>query len=99
VSEADPDLYIDLDGAEILGNQLAQVKGLLTDAVGTIETLDGRLGSPRVVDGFETFISGWKDGRKKILGEIDEVAEKLKGSVEAYQETERRIIKAAEAGS
>jgi archaellum component FlaC len=98
VSGGDPDLYIDLDAADLLGSQLGQIKSSLDDAMGTVEGLDGRLGSPRAVDGFKDFIDGWKDGRQKILGEIDEIVDKLKGAVHEYQENETRIAKAAHSG-
>jgi archaellum component FlaC len=96
---ADPDLYVDLDALTLLANQLGQIKASLEGAKEHIESLDRRLGSDRVIDAFDGFINGWKDGRKKIVEEVESIVDIVRGAVEGYHENEDRIIRAARSGS
>jgi hypothetical protein len=95
---ADPNLYVDLDAMNELTRQLGQIRGALTDPKDDINDYAGRLGSERIEDALNDFVSGWKDGRKKILEAIDGLLAKAQGAVDTYLDLEQQVIKATKAG-
>ena len=95
MAEEDACLFVDLDALDLLARQLGQIKAALADAKDHFAEFDARLGSARMADSLDGFVKGWKDGRKKILDEVDGLVEQVKGAAEAYAENEKQIIKAA----
>lgn len=91
---ADPDLYVDLDALEELVRQLGQIRASLEDAGERVDRFDRRLGSARIEEALDDFVSGWKDGRKKIIGEIDALIGKCQGASESYAAQEDAVVKA-----
>jgi hypothetical protein len=94
----DPELYCDVDALEVLTRQLGAVKAVLENAKETLQGADGGGGSWVFHQALNEFIEGWKDGRKKIIGEIDELLDKVRGSAQAYRDTEAEICRAARGG-
>ena len=96
---ADPDLYVDLDAMEELARQLGQIRAALAEADDSVNLFDSRLGSERIEDALNDFVSGWKDGRKRIIEAVEGLMGSCQGSVDTYLENERRIIKSTGKGS
>jgi hypothetical protein len=88
------DLYVDIDALGELARQLSRIKVAMTEAQKSVDVYDQRLGSPRLEERLDDFISGWKDGRKRIIEEIDGLLEAVEGSIDAYLESERKIVDA-----
>jgi rubrerythrin len=95
---ADPDLYVDLDAMQELANQLGQIRAALMEAEAAVNTFDPRLGSERIEEALNDFVSGWKDGRKRIIEGVEALMGKCHGSIDTYLENERRVIKSTGKG-
>ena len=90
------ELYCDLDAMDELKRQLQGIHAALDDVGDRVDVWDLRLGSGRLEQAIDDFISGWRDGRKQIRSGIEEAAGKVDGAVEAYQELEARLSAAAQ---
>ncbi|MGH9042031.1 MAG: hypothetical protein ACRDZ3_17565 [Acidimicrobiia bacterium] len=95
---ADPDLYVDLDAMHELASQLGQIRAALVEAKDMINSFDPRLGSERVEDALNDFLSGWQDGRNRIIEGVEALIGQCQGSIDTYLENERRIIKSTGKG-
>lgn len=93
------DIYVDVDALCELARRLQQIKSSLESAADTVNARDGRLGSNEIEGALDDFIKGWRDGRKKIVESIDGLVGRIQGAIEAYEEQERQIAKAARAGT
>jgi len=91
----DPDLYCDVDALTALASQLTTIHDQLAQAGDVSHLYDRQLGSKRLEEALHDFIGGWKDGRKKIEGEVEGLAKKAAGAVQTYQENEQRLSDAA----
>ena len=85
------DLYVDIDALNELSRQLDQIKSSLQHASRTPRDYKGRLGSRAMEKALKDFISGWDDGRKKIIEGIDGLLGRIKGAIEAYEEQEKAL--------
>ena len=85
------DLYVDVSALSELSRQLEQIKSSLHHASGTSHAYQGRLGSHAMEKALKDFISGWKDGRKKIIEAIDGLLGQIKGAIEAYEAQEKAL--------
>lgn len=86
-----PDVCVDLDAMQTLANRLYTVRDELSqvnDAVG------GAIGSRRVEERLNEFVNSWKDGRQKIVDEIDSLIEVIRGASDTYGITETNLIDA-----
>jgi len=90
----DPDLYCDVEALTTLANQLTTIHDQLARAGDISHQYDRQLGSNRLENAIHDFIEGWKDGRKKIEGEVEGLAKKAAGAAATYQENEQRLIDA-----
>jgi hypothetical protein len=90
----DPDLYVDVDALELLVLQLDQIRVHLDGARDAIDTYDARLGSERIEEALDGFVSGWKDGRKQIVDSIDDLLARCRLSIDTYRDQERQIVRA-----
>jgi hypothetical protein len=95
---ADPELFVDLDAMQELTRQLGEIKAALVDPQDDVNGFTPRLGSERIEHALEDFVSGWKDGRKKIIEAIDGLLAKAQGATQAYLDLEQEIVKATKAG-
>jgi hypothetical protein len=84
-------LYVDVDALNELSRQLNQIRSSLEHAPATPDAYGGRLGSSKIEGALDDFISGWRDGRKKIIQAIDGLQEKIHGAIEAYQKQEQAL--------
>jgi hypothetical protein len=89
------DLYVDMDALSELSRQLEQIKASLERAKGIVEARDHAIGSSSVEDALDEFVSGWKDGRRKIIEGIDGLLGRIQAAVEAYREQEQALSRAA----
>jgi hypothetical protein len=96
---ADPELYVDLDAMQELARQLGEIRAALMEAEAAVNAFDPRLGSERIEGALNDFVSGWKDGRKRIIEGVDALIGQCQGAVDTYLENERRIIKSTGKGS
>lgn len=95
---AEPELYVDLDAMQELARQLGEIRAALTEAEAGVNAFDARLGSERIEDALNDFVSGWKDGRKRIIEGVDALIGQCQGSIDTYLENERRIIQSTGKG-
>lgn len=95
---ANPDIFVDLDAMAELTRQLGQIKAALTEPDEHIDSYAPRLGSERIEEALHEFVSGWKDGRKKIIEAIDGLLAKAQGAVDTYLDLEQQVIKSTKAG-
>jgi hypothetical protein len=82
------DVAVELDALESLVTALRSIRDWLAGAKETFEDATESLGSETVADSLKSFSSGWKDGRGKIGGEVDSLAEGLDGALDAYRSTD-----------
>ncbi|MEO7287112.1 MAG: hypothetical protein ABI140_09340 [Jatrophihabitantaceae bacterium] len=87
------DLYADLDALQQLASRLSQIKDSLDNVSDDLESYGPALGSHRVSDALHDFVGGWKDGRKKIIGNICKLQAKVAGVAETYQQQEDELVK------
>lgn len=92
------DLYVDVDALTELSRQLEQVKRSLEGAQDSIDAYRGRLGSSRIEDALGDFVDGWRDGRKKIIGGVDDLLGRIRGAIDTYNEQERKLAEATRTG-
>ena len=89
------DLHVDLDALAELASRLGHITGGLSRARETVDAYDPRLGSRRIEEALDDFLSGWRDGRKRIIGEVEELLAAVLGAAQAYEAAERTIGDAA----
>lgn len=89
------ELYCDLDAMEVLASQLRSIETSLANVGVTVDSFDARLGSPRLEEALDAFISGWKQGRQKIREAVSEAAARVEGAANAYKVIEAKISTAA----
>jgi hypothetical protein len=94
-----PDLYVDIDALDELGRQLSRIKSALSEAKEAVNAHDRGLGSPRLEEALDDFISGWRDGRRRITEGIEGLLGAVQESVQAYLENERNIQDATRGGA
>ena len=85
------DLYVDVDALSELSRQLDQIKSSLQGAQKTPDAYGGRLGSKGMEQALQDFISGWEDGRKKIIEAVDGLLGRVHGAIEAYEQQEKAL--------
>ena len=89
------DLSVDVDALTELARQLEAVKAALQDTKGDVNAYDARLGSDRIADALDDFVSGWRDGRQQLIEGIEGLGTRLAGAVETYREQEAALSAAA----
>lgn len=89
------DLYVDVDALTQLARQLESVKAALTAAKDEVNSYDARLGSARIENALDDFVSGWRDGRKQLIEGIDGLRQRIAGAIETYRQQEAALSAAA----
>ena len=92
------DLYVDVDALSELSRQLQHVKDSLEQAGDGVDAYDHRLGSARLEGALDDFVSGWRDGRRKIIEDVGGLLGRVQGAIDAYVEQETKLSEAAGAG-
>ncbi len=87
------ELYADLDALQQLANRLAQIKDALDNVKDDLQSYEPALGSDHVADRLDAFVNGWRDGRKKIIDNIDKLQQKVAGIAQTYQQQEDELAK------
>ncbi|MGI8665426.1 MAG: hypothetical protein ACR2N4_05270 [Jatrophihabitans sp.] len=87
------DLYADLDALQQLASRLTQIKDALEHVKDDLESYEPALGSSHVSGALHDFVNGWRAGRKKIIGNVDKLQQKVAGVAQTYQEQEDALIK------
>ena len=90
------DIYVDLDALQQLANRLTSIKDALDNVKDDLESYEPALGSQHVADRLHAFVSGWKDGRKKITGNIDKLQQKVAGVAQTYAQQEQELSKSSQ---
>lgn len=91
----EPDLYCDLDAMDALGSQLDSIHASLEDVGDRVHTYAGQIGSHRIEDAIDSFVGGWRDGRKEIRNGVEAVAANVKKAAETYKLNEDQLSSAA----
>ncbi len=89
-------LYVDLEALQQLADQLSQIHQALADVNQDLTAYGPALGSKRVASQLDDFVSGWKDGRKKIESNLNTLLGKVQGVAQTYQQQEGALAKAAQ---
>jgi hypothetical protein len=89
------ELYCDLDAMEALGSQLESIHASLDDVGDRVDVYDARLGSARIEHAVDSFVGGWRDGRKEIRNGVEAAAANVKKAAETYRLNEEKLASAA----
>jgi len=90
------DIYVDLDALQQLASRLASIKDSLQNVSDDIESYEPALGSQHVADRLHAFVSGWHDGRKKIVDNIGKLQQKVAGVAETYSDQEQKLAQSSQ---
>ncbi|HEX2903297.1 MAG TPA: hypothetical protein VHO01_07550 [Jatrophihabitans sp.] len=90
------DLFVDLDALQQLANRLTSIKDSLDNVKDDLQSYEPALGSQHVADRLDAFVNGWRDGRKKITGNIEKLQQKVAGIAQTYAEQERDLAKSSQ---
>ncbi|MEW6471966.1 MAG: hypothetical protein AB1679_06825 [Actinomycetota bacterium] len=90
----DCELYCDLDAMEELARQLDTIGAALDDVDDKVDMYDARLGSPRIEEAVDRFVSGWRDGRKEIRNSVEACAANVRKAAETYRIVEGKLVAA-----
>ena len=91
----DCELYCDLDAMEALGSQLDSIHSSLDDVADHVNVYDASLGSPRIEDAIDSFVGGWRDGRKEIRNGVEAASANVQKAAETYRLNEEKLASAA----
>lgn len=91
----DCELYCDLDAMDELARQLDSISAALDDVGDRVDVYDARLGSSRIEEAVDRFVSGWRDGRKEIRSMVDASAANVRKAADTYRLTEGKLSAAA----
>jgi hypothetical protein len=81
---------------EALGSQLESIHASLDDVGDRVHVYGGgQLGSVRVEDAIDSFVGGWRDGRKEIRKGVEVVSANVKKAAETYRLNEEKLASAA----
>jgi len=89
------ELYCDLDAMEALSSQLDSIHASLDDVSDHVDAFDAQLGSARIEQAIDSFVGGWRDGRKEIRNGVEAASANVKKAAEAYQLNEQKLTSAA----
>ena len=86
------DVFVDLDALIGLQSDLAAVRAGLEAMRNGVPGADpGALGSAEVAHAVTDFVAGWRDGRERILDELNQCVSGLADAIAAYQQTEAAL--------
>lgn len=89
------EIQVDLDELRQVHRQLGEIQAVLEDPKG-IDVYDGAIGSGRVEDALDQFISNWSQGRNQILEELEGLLERLGQAIETYESNEQQLVECME---
>jgi methyl-accepting chemotaxis protein len=89
------ELYCDLDAMDELARQLDSIHAALDDVGDRVDAYDARLGSRRIEEAVDHFVSGWRDGRKEIRGMVEASAATVRKAAETYRVVEGKLMAAS----
>lgn len=92
------DIVVDLDALQQLANRLSYIRSSLENYSSDLSAYGDALGSDQVKGELDSFVSGWKDGRKKIEDNVGKLLGKVQGVAQTYQQQEDALAKQAQAG-
>jgi rubrerythrin len=88
------ELYVEVDALSELSRQLGDIKVSLEQVSDNVDAYGGRLGSGTIDDALDDFVGGWRDGRKKIIGGIENLLGRIQGAIDTYREQEAKLSEA-----
>jgi hypothetical protein len=91
----DCELYCDLDAMEALGSQLDSIHSSLDEVGDRVDVYDASLGSSSIEDAIDSFVGGWRDGRKEIRKGVEAASANVKKAAETYRLNEEKLASAA----
>jgi archaellum component FlaC len=89
------DIYVDTEALAELRKRLVDISVALEHAKDDVNAYDSELGSKKIDHALNDFISGWKDGRKKILKSINGMIGRIDSAIEAYEKVEQSVVTTA----
>lgn len=89
------EIEVDLDELRQVHRQLGEIQSALEDAKG-IDVYDGAIGSGRVEDALDNFVSNWSQGRRQILEELEGLLARLGTAIESYETNEQQLTESME---
>lgn len=91
----DCELYCDLDAMDALGSQLNSIHASLDDVGEHVDVYDASLGSHRIEEAIDSFVGGWRDGRKEIRKGVEAASANVTKAAETYRLNEQKLASAA----
>ena len=89
------ELYCDLDAMDELARQLDSIHAALDDVGEHVDVYDAQLGSRRIEQAVDDFVSGWRDGRKEIRSRVEASAANVRKAAETYRIVEGKLVAAS----
>ena len=92
MSDTGVHLFVDVDAVGQLAGSLAGIRESLLNATASFAAGGAAACSDAVASALASFGKGWHDGRKTITDEVEDLAQAARGSAQAYQQAESRIV-------
>jgi hypothetical protein len=91
----DRTIELDPEALAEVARQMSLIVSALEDAGDDKDLYADDLGDEHVQDRFGAFVNGWRDGRKRIIGDCEKLGGMVSGALEAYLENETNIADGA----
>ncbi|MFI0905590.1 hypothetical protein ACH4TE_18910 [Streptomyces sioyaensis] len=93
------DLVLSLTGLDDLATELRSIKKRMDDTGRFDRELgQGEMGDSRALDALQSFVDGWKDGRKEINEGLDGVAKHAREIVDRFTQQDVKLKNALDKG-
>jgi hypothetical protein len=84
-------LHVDLDGLEDFAGRLRSIRDRMNATRDMVDAYEGDLGSGEVAEALHDFEHNWKDGREKIDGHLDGLAQMADQVVSEIRRADREL--------
>lgn len=91
-------LVVDLPALDLFARRLDLIRNSLNSAPQNSDNTGDDLGDDRARDALEGFTKGWRDGRKKLDGELKALAEMGHSVVTELEKTDAQVAQAVQNG-
>jgi hypothetical protein len=90
------EIFVDVEALLALRDRLVAVYEALDHAKDDINAFDADLGSSKIENALDSFVSSWRDGRKKIKTGIEGMVARIDSAIDAYVGVEADLAKQAD---
>ncbi|UGQ10371.1 hypothetical protein LO772_26430 [Yinghuangia sp. ASG 101] len=91
------DLVVDLPELDVFARRLDLIRQTMNDTPKNVDNVDAALGHSGAADALHDFADGWRDGRKKLEGEMKALSEMGHSVVTELTATDQKLANAVNA--